>query len=73
MHPEVIWAGYTCVAWAFLWIMCAVFWAKTNDLLDMEDPKTDYLRQIASDWTQVPFVDISVTSDWVCPNKETVP
>ena len=38
-----IWC-YLFVTWTYLWVMCAVFWAKGNDLIDMEDPKTDYLR-----------------------------
>ena len=37
-------ACYLFWAWVYLWSMCAVFWAFGNNLKDMEDPKTDFLR-----------------------------
>lgn len=38
---------------------------------DIEDTPVDVLRQIKPDWEAVPFVDISVTDDWLCPEGST--
>ena len=35
------------------------------------DTQIDVLKQIRPDWETVPFVDISVTDDWVCPKGTT--
>lgn len=37
----------------------------------MSDTPVDYLRQITTDWTAVPFIDITVTSDTTCPTGST--
>ena len=57
---------YPLTAYVYLVCMCAVFVNLSDDLRAMEDPRTDFLRQITTDWTTVPFVDIEVTDDWYC-------
>ena len=37
----------------------------------MTDPKTDYLRQITTDWTTTPFIDIEVIDGWDCGEGKT--
>ena len=37
----------------------------------VSDTPVDFLRQITTDWTAVPFIDISVTTDTTCPTGST--
>ena len=57
---------YPLTAYVYLVCMCYVFWNLGQNLSEMEDPRTDFLRQITTDWTTVPFIDIEVTDDWYC-------
>ena len=42
-----------------------------DDLNAMDDPRTDYLRQITTDWTTTPFIDIEVIDGWDCGEGKT--
>ena len=42
-----------------------------NILEKIEDTPTDVIKQIRTDWTQVPFVEVQVTNDWYCPSGWT--
>ena len=42
-----------------------------KELDAMSDTPVDYLRQITTDWTAVPFVDITVTTATTCPTGST--
>ena len=57
---------YSVTAYVYLVCMCAVFYSLGKNLSEMEDPRTDFLHQITTDWTTVPFVDIEITDDWYC-------
>ena len=57
---------YLFLTWIYLCTMSLIFWKSGRDLMNMDDPHTHYLSQIAQDWTTVPFIDIEVTDAWQC-------
>ena len=48
-----------------------MIWDYGAKLNDIKDPATDYLTQILFDWSTVPFVNITVTSEWTCPEGQS--
>ena len=63
--------GYVCVLFIYLLVMCCTFFLLGFEISTLDDPRTDYIRQITWDWAAVPFVDISVTDAWTCEDEST--
>ena len=62
----IVFGIYVSILWAYLSVMCAVFFGLGWEITTIDDPKTEYISQISVDWTAVPFVDIVVTDEWTC-------
>ena len=37
----------------------------------INDPPTDYFLQVKYDWDTIPFTELTVTDEWVCPEGQT--
>ena len=70
-HLHTAFAGYVCIAQLYLLVFGAVLVHFGNDLQEISEPSTDIFYQIRADWTQVPFVAVSVVNDWTCPDGQT--
>ena len=71
MALELCAVAYACCAFLYLVSIGIAFWLLGDNLNAMEDPKTDYLRQITTDWTTTPFIDIEVIDGWDCGEGKT--
>ena len=63
---------YLTMVWVLYFIYSIVLCVIGNQLRNQEDTHVDFIRQITTDWTAVPFVNIEpVTTSvdqWACPD-----
>ena len=41
-----------------------------KELDAINDPPTDYFLQVKYDWDIIPFIELTVTDEWVCPDGQ---
>ena len=58
---------YLCPTLLYLLVFGSMTVHYGTELSNVSDPPTDYFEQVRTDWDTIPFVELSVTEDWVCP------
>ena len=73
MREKLVSCGfcYICIATAYFIVFGIFLIMYGDDLKGTLYSPTDYLYQISRDWNTTPFVSLSVTEDFVCPEGQT--
>ena len=71
--PKVLWCFiiFATMKQCTLLIFGAMVLHNGNELTSFENTPTNVQYQIRADWDTVPFVDVTITTEWICPDGST--
>ena len=61
---------FLCATSCFLAVLGAVLLSLATAFKSQSYKPTDFVNQVAEDWQTIPFVNITITDDWNCPEDQ---